>query len=156
MAAACKLQTFSSLATNLVRGDTNNADDVFVRDLRTGTTKRVSVGRRGAQGNDRSTFSFFGATRTITRDGRYVAFWSAADNLVPVDTNAVADVFVRDLLKGVTTRVSVSSAGTQGNGAPSTRPAISGDGRIVVFFSAASDFVPGDTNGVGDIFVHTR
>src|SRR4051794_23019469 len=79
---------FSSDASNLVAGDTNGTTDVFVRDLRAGTTKRVSVGQGGTQGNGGSGA---GIGRAITRDGRYVAFTSHATNLVPGDTNGYID-----------------------------------------------------------------
>jgi Tol biopolymer transport system component len=92
---------------------------------------------------------------SISATGRYVAFDSEATNLVPGDTNGVADVFVRDLAAGTTERVSVASDGTQANG-PSTAPKISRDGRFVVFKSDATNLVPGDTNGVTDVFVHDR
>ena len=140
---------FYSLATNLVAGDTNGAADVFVRDRLTGQTTRVSVSSAGAQGNGDS------SGQSVSADGRYVAFGSNASNLVGGDTNGTTDVFVHDNQTGETTRVSVSSAGVQGNGA-SGSPAISADGRYVVFFSLASTLVAGDTNGVSDIFVHDR
>src|SRR2546425_47262 len=81
------------------------------------------------------------------------AFWGHASNLVPGDTNGLADVFVHDRQTGTTTRVSVDSSGAQGN-AGSYDPSMSADGRYVVFTSDASNLVPGDTNGVSDVFVH--
>jgi Tol biopolymer transport system component len=90
---------------------------------------------------------------SISADGRYVAFSSSADDLVPGDTNHAADVFVRDRQTGAITRVSVDSAGVPGNG-PSGPTSISGDGRYVVFASDATNLVPGDTNKAGDIFRH--
>jgi Tol biopolymer transport system component len=92
---------------------------------------------------------------SVSGDGRYVAFSSDAPNLVAGDTNASADVFVRDRQTGVTERVSVKTNGTQANG-PSRGPAISPDGRFVAFESDATDLVPGDTNGQTDIFVRDR
>lgn len=91
---------FWSWSADLVPGDTNGTDDVFVRDLVAGTTVRVSVASDGAQGNAASSRPRIGA------DGRFVAFWSDASNLVPGDTNGVADAFVRDLFNGTTVRVS--------------------------------------------------
>jgi hypothetical protein len=88
---------FDSLATNLVPGDTNGTWDVFVRDRQTGSTERVSVDSTGAQGSGVSN------NASISADGRYVGFNSGATNLVPDDTNGVADVFVRDLLAGLPT-----------------------------------------------------
>ena len=140
---------FGSGAGNLVPGDTNGWDDVFVRDRQTGATERVSVSSTGTQANGISLVS------VISADGRYVAFFSDADNLVTGDTNGTADVFVHDLQTGLTERVSVSSAGAQGNG-ESYGPAISADGRYVAFFSLSIDLVTGDTNDVADIFVHDR
>jgi Tol biopolymer transport system component len=88
-------------------------------------------------------------------DGRFVAFDSAASNIVPGDTNNSFDIFVRDTLTNTTTRVSVDSAGNQGN-TSSGNPSISADGRFVAFISNASNIVPGDTNDETDIFVRDR
>ncbi len=137
---------FSSLASNLVPGDTNNSSDVFVRDRLTGTTQRVSLDSNGTPGNGTS------HTPSISADGRYVAFASGATNLVTGDTNGRADVFVRDLVQGTTQRVSVATGGGQAN-ASSDEPAISADGRFVSFDSEASNLFAGDTNGE-DVFVH--
>ena len=87
---------FQSEATNLVPGDTNSAPDVFVRDRKTGRTQRVSVRSDGAQGNGTS------AAPAISADGRFVAFYSDATNLVPGDTNDQGDVFVHDRQTGTT------------------------------------------------------
>ena len=137
---------FLSSATNLVGGDTNAASDIFVRDTVPGVTRRVSVGPGGRQANG------FSVEPALSADGRYVAFTSFATNLVSGDTNASADVFVRDRLSGVTRRVSVGAGGRQGDGG-SSEPALSADGRYVVFGSDASNLVAGDTNGVRDVFV---
>jgi Tol biopolymer transport system component len=141
---------FESDATNLVPGDTNQRADVFVHDRLTGSTARVSVATGGAQGAGDS-----GRPR-ISADGRYVVFDSEAPNLVPGDTNQSADVFVHDRLAGVTTRVSVATDGAQATGGDSTFPAISADGRVVVFQSEATNLVAEDTNDLRDIFVHDR
>jgi|GEM_PF-1585857 len=140
---------FQSYASNLVPGDTNGTWDVFVHDRLTGQTTRVSVASDGTQGNGDS------ECPSISADGRYVAFASLASNLVPGDTNGTWDVFVHDRLTGQTTRVSVASGGAQGNSG-SWCPSISADGRYVAFQSYASNLVPGDTNGVLDVFVHDR
>src|SRR5256712_380330 len=140
---------FDSVASNLVAGDTNAAFDVFVRDRKTGKTRRVSVDSHGAQGNGDS------FDPAISADGRFVAFDSVASNLVAGDTNAASDVFVRDRKTGKTRRVSVASHGTQGNGA-SFGPSISADGRFVAFTSAASNLVAGDSNEAYDVFVRVR
>jgi Tol biopolymer transport system component len=140
---------FESHASNLVVGDTNARGDVFVHDRQTGVTTRVSMESRGLQGNDNS------GGPSISSDGRFVAFMSFATNLVPGDTNAAPDIFVHDRQTGQTTRVSVDSGGLEGNGSAS-EPCISSTGRFVVFESIASNLVPGDTNNYRDIFAHDR
>ncbi len=141
---------FKSAATNLVRGDSNSAGDVFVRDRTRNTTVRVSISNAGSQGNAGSSDDDAPA---ISGDGRYVAFSSNADNLVANDNNGVTDIFAYDRQRGVIRRVSVASDGTEANGR-STYPAISGDGRFVAFRSEASSLVARDTNAQADIFVH--
>ena len=143
---------FASYATNLVAGDTNNAEDFFVHDCLTGITERVSVGSGGTQGDRRS--GNFSST-SVSADGRYVAFWSESTNLVPGDTNERPDVFVRDRVTGVTERVSVASDATQGDGYGGDA-AISEDGRYVTFQSDSTNLVAEDTNGNPDIFLHDR
>ncbi len=146
---------FDSYGSNLVAGDTYQTGDVFVRDHLLGTTERVSVGIGGADSNGSS------ARPSVSADGRYVAFHSWASNLVPGDTNGEADpqmgldVFVHDRLAGTTERVSVSSAGVEGN-SQAAAPSISADGRYVAFSSSASNLVADDTNGFMDVFVRDR
>jgi len=142
---------FHSIATNLVEGDTNNWQDVFVYDRQTDTTERVSVASDGTQANSHCNVN----TASISADGRYIVFDSAASDLVDGDTNGVADIFVRDRQTGITERVSVASDGTQGNG-HSGSASISADGRYISFGSIASNLVEGDTNETGDIFVYDR
>ncbi|RWN65759.1 MAG: hypothetical protein EOR99_20160, partial [Mesorhizobium sp.] len=101
---------FDSEASNLVAGDTNGARDVFVFDQQLGTTTRVSVDSAGGDANGHS------QSPSISADGRYVAFYSSASNLVAGDTNGATDVFVFDQQLGTTTRVSVDSAGGDANG----------------------------------------
>ena len=137
---------FQSYASNLVPGDTNNKNDIFVRDLSTNTTTRASVDSAGFQGNSDSLLP------SISADGRFVAFTSFASNRLPGDTNNRDNIFVRDLSTNTTTRVSVDSAGNQGN-SDSNNSAISADGRFVAFQSYASNLVPGDTNNRFEIFV---
>ncbi len=142
---------FESYARNLVPGDTNGTEDVFVHDRQTGVTERVSVGSSGAEGNYASLYP------SISSDGRYVAFVSGATNLVPGDTNGFGDIFVHDRQIGATTRASVDSAGAEGNGNIWIQFwAISSDGRYVAFDSEATNLVPGDTNGHYDVFVRDR
>jgi hypothetical protein len=140
---------FESYASNLMPGDTNGVRDIFVHDRQTGQTNRVSVASGGIQSNN------FSELASISADGRYVAFYSGASNLVPGDTNGAGDVFVHDRQTGQTSRVSVASDGMQGNSG-SLAPSISADGRYVAFHSIASNLVPGDTNGATDVFVHER
>src|SRR6266566_3635770 len=110
LSADGQLVAFASDASNLVAGDTNGAEDIFVHNLTTGQTARVSVDSAGTQGNGASFFP------VISADGQLVAFESLATNLVPGDTNGGRDIFVRDLTTGQTVRVSVDSAGIEGNG----------------------------------------
>jgi Tol biopolymer transport system component len=151
---------FTSDASNLVAGDTNGFGDVFVRDRDTDgdsifdevgavSTTRVSVDSSGAQSNGESYYA------AISADGGLVAFGSEASNLVAGDTNGYSDIFVRDRQAGTTSRVSLDSAGIQGN-AGSFAPTISGNGRYVAFHSLASNLVVGDSNGQGDVFVRDR
>jgi Tol biopolymer transport system component len=133
-----------------VPGDTNGWPDIFVHDRRTGKTRQVSVSSGGKQGNK------FSSGPAISADGRFVAFESYAANLVPGDTNGWYDVFVHDRQTGTTRRVSVSSAGVQSNGDSGWESvAISAHGRFVAFSSEATNLVPGDTNGVSDVFVRS-
>jgi Tol biopolymer transport system component len=150
---------FWSLADNLVVGDTNGVSDVFVHDRDpdgngvfdegNGVTRRVSLDSNGVQGNAGSW------PQALSADGRFVAFLSQATNLVSGDTNATIDVFVFDAATGVTTRESVDSSGSQGDG-DCSRCALSADGQVVVFVSASDDLVPGDMNGQSDVFVRDR
>jgi Tol biopolymer transport system component len=143
---------FESSASDLVPGDTNNATDVFVRDLVGGTTLLVTVSTNGGSANGVS------RSAVMTPDGRYVAFVSIAGNLVPGDTNGIADVFVRDLQARVTTLASVgatSATPPSGSGifqSSSESPDITPDGRYVAFYSSAINLVSG-VQTVGDIYV---
>jgi Tol biopolymer transport system component len=197
-----KYVAFFSSASNLVPGDTNGLEDVFVRDLTRGLTRRATQDTPGEEAVGRSGFR-----PALSKDGRYVLFTSDAGNLVPDDSNHVLDAFVRDLRYGITMRVSLDAddaqfaehtigGGISGNGRfvvfhtacacihntvgdvyvrdlkkgttrlvsvasdgtpadqPSSDATISGDGRYVAFQSAASNLVPGDTNGTTDVFRH--
>jgi Tol biopolymer transport system component len=139
---------FDSLATNLVEGDTNAQSDVFVRDLTLGTTLRVSLSGEGIEANG-SSFE-----PSISADGRYVTFTSAASNLVSDDTNGYTDIFVRDLVSGATEIVSWGIDGPA-NGR-SFEPALSPDGRYVAFTSQASNLVANDGSAFNDVFVRDR
>jgi len=132
---------FESSANDLVTGDTNNAADVFVRDLVGGVTLLVSVATNGGIADEAS------GSSAMTSDGRFVAFASRAGNLVTGDTNHIQDVFVRDLRSNVTTLVSVGAkSGT------SDAPDITPDGRCVAFYSTAPSLVPGQP-AVNDVFL---
>lgn len=144
-----RIVAFVSSASNLVAGDTNNYDDVFVHDRQTGQTTSLSVAIGGAQATGAS------LNPTISPDGRFVAFESTAYNLVPGDTNGWTDIFVRDRQTGQTTRVNVATGGAQANGpSHSSSIPISADGRFVAFASNAFNLVAEDTNGsTQDVFV---
>ncbi len=139
---------FESWGFNLVPADLNRAPDIFVHDRVTGTTERVSVSSAGGEGTPLG----HSYRATIAADGRHVAFESAAANLVSGDTNSAWDVFVHDRAAGTTERVSVTSAGTQGDG-DARYASLSGNGRMIVFQSAATNLVDDDVNGVIDVFV---
>lgn len=131
---------FSSVATNLVLGDTNLAEDVFVHDRHSGQTQRVSISSQGLQGIGRCGLStdpgqgLGGEAHrpSISANGRFIAFESNFCNLVIGDTNLARDVFVHDRKRGTTERVSVSSDGSE-LAADSLNPAISPNGRFVLF-----------------------
>jgi hypothetical protein len=140
---------FESSASNLVAGDTNGVDDVFVRNMNNTTMTRVSVTTGGGQLNGSS---FLG---TISYNGQVVAFSTDATNVGPIDTNGQTDVFARNLQTGVTSGISFATTGQGGalGNDLSTAPNISGDGTIVSFLSHANNWDATDTNGVSDIYV---
>jgi len=148
---------FHSTAPDLVAGDTNIASDVFVYDRVGRTTERVSVASGGKQANGSS------MQPAISDDGRFVAFLSAAGNLTAdADVAGTYDVFVHDRQTGETRRVNPpasENAAPQPDGMPPINwqcdhVSISGDGRYVAFTTSAPHLVDGDTNRVGDVFVH--
>jgi Tol biopolymer transport system component len=143
------LVVFASAAPTHVAGDGNGRADVFVHDLASGSTARVSTSGEGGDADGASTHP------VISADGRWVAFVSSASNLVAGDHNGRPDIFLHDLRDGATARISLGPAGAEADGA-SQWPAIDGDGARVVFRSAAANLVPGDTNGVADAFVYDR
>lgn len=144
--------SFASVASTLIPGDTNGAVDVFVHDLETGQTKRVSVASDGTEGNAPTIRS------SISADGRFVTFNSYASNLVPGDTNDVVDTFVHDRHNGTTSRVSLTTDGaeTPFGSADQDIPYLSHDGRYVIFGSYANTLAPGDNNEEEDIYLHDR
>jgi Tol biopolymer transport system component len=150
---------FESVA-DLVVDDTLGFLDIYVHDRDfdgNGTydeaggiiTVRVSVHSDGTEGNEAS------GAPSISADGRYVAFESLSTNLVAPATNGNVHIFVRDLLAGTTTLVSVDSTGAEGDN-NSNFPSISDDGRYVAFESLSTNLVVGDTLGFSDVFVHDR
>jgi Tol biopolymer transport system component len=152
ISATGRYVAFASSATDLVPGDTNPLEDIFVRDMQSGTTTRVTLDANGGDPNQGTRHA------RISADGRHVVFATSASDLVPNDGNGLEDVFVRDLGAGSTTRASVDTTGSDANGASGSTflfspPAIDADGSRVVFFSAASDLVPMDGNGFSDVFV---
>jgi Tol biopolymer transport system component len=154
LSADGRFVVYQSTHTNLVAGDTNGVTDVFVRDRQLMTNERVSVASDGSEASGGNSFS-----PSITPDGRYVAFISLADNLVQGDTNGECDYFVHDRETSITERVNVRTDGGQATGQITCgfHPAVmSEDGRFVIFDTAASNLVPGDTNGTTDVFLHDR
>jgi hypothetical protein len=165
---------FASAATNLVTGDTNGVDDIFLRDTCIGatgactpTTQRVSIGNDGGQASGPSSDPQINpgvpASDGTNYHGRFVAVVSSAGNLVAGDTNGVADVFIRDTcansscIAPATVRVSLTSTGGQIVGAPSTSPDfLRWDGEVLAFVTAADGVVPEDTNGVSDVYVRRK
>lgn len=146
ISAAGDLVAFHSYASDLVPNDTNNTSDVFIRSIEYGVTLRVSTAIDGTEANGPS------YDPSISADGRYIAFSSAASNLVPDDTNGKTDIFVRDLKANTLIRVSAHSKGAEAND-HCYFPDISADGRFVVYKSAATNLVEDDTNGKVDIFI---
>src|SRR5262249_23101538 len=132
---------FDSIASNLVPGDTNDDTDVFVRDLATGTTTRVSLTAAGGQAAGLS------GQAAIAADGRFGVFWRSA-RLTPDDTNDRFDLYERDRVAGTTVLVSKPAGGgaSQGTFIAWSPPAVSADGTRVAFQSDAPDLVSGDTN----------
>jgi predicted RNA-binding protein with TRAM domain len=138
---------FASMASNLVANDSNGSTDTFIHDRKKHKTRRVSVRKGGGQAN------FGGAVGSASADGRFVAFKSFSSNLVSGDSNSVDDVFVKDRKNGKVRRVSVANNGAQSNGSSTSEKfAMSADGRFVVFWSFATNLVPGDGNSAPDIF----
>jgi Tol biopolymer transport system component len=138
---------FYSAATNLVPNDTNKKADVFLFDVQTKKSIRVSVGPKGAQANGHSTMPY------VSADGNLVAFCSDATNLIPKHSGHRSQVYAYDVKAKKTFCVSVNPQGKPGNG-ESYPVAMSCNGRFIVFSSRASDLVPNDTNKCADVFVY--
>ena len=140
---------FGSNASNLVENDTNNAQDLFLFDQTNGSVERVSTANGGGQSNN------FSSDPEISADGRYVAFSSAASNLVENDNNNRSDIFVLDRTDGSVEKISNGTGGDDADGG-SFAPQFSADGRYIAFDSAASNLVDGDNNGERDVFLYSR
>jgi Tol biopolymer transport system component len=153
LSADGRLVAFQSYSSDLVANDNNEAIDVFIRDLQTGTTRLISVNQSGTGsgigGGEWSRLSF-------SADGRFLAFSSGAGDLVANDTNFTEDVFVRDLQTGKTTLMSVNLLGKDSGDYNSNEAVLSADGRFVLFSSRATDLVPTDSalpNNNPNVFV---
>jgi Tol biopolymer transport system component len=146
MSADGRFVVFTSWASNLVPNDTNGTFDVFVRDLQTGATSRANVASDGSQASGGAVAS------SISANGRFVAFFSDATNLVEGDTNGAVDAFVHNFQTGETDRVSVAFDGSQADQGGS-QPSVSDDGCFVAFESGSS-LVPGC--GTGQVFIRDR
>lgn len=143
---------FTSNSTELTLDeDTNGLEDIFMKDMLTGKTVRISETASGGQATDES--NHWGSLRpVVSADGRFVVFESYADNLVSNDKNNWSDVFLKDTHTGAVTRISTNSAGGESHGTISDA-SMSADGRYIAFISTANDLVAGDTNNTPDVFV---
>lgn len=148
LSADGRFVAFTSLASNLVPGDTNENTDVFVKDLRTGRVTLVSADAAGNVGDVGSE----SGKASISADGRYVAFDSGATNLLPDTSNGGRQVFVKDLRTGKLTLASADAAGIKGDRS-SAAAAISPNGRFVAFSSFADNLVAGDAGLTENLFV---
>lgn len=138
--------TFTSYASNLVENDTGDFADIFVRDRLLNITQRLSVSNTSEEGNDDS----YGSS--ISSDGRYVAFYSYANNLVENDTNGFSDIFVFDRTSNTIKRINIPSNGEEAN-SDRYEPIISADGNFIAFTSEANNLVQNDDNNASDVFV---
>jgi WD40 repeat protein len=161
MATDASAVCFYSAATNLISNDFNSKNDVYLHDLNTGITSRVSADPSGNDANGPSILP------RMSSDGRFIVYRSGANNLVANDTNGFVDAFVFDRASGLNDRVSIDSYGNESNNDSFTVPnpggvaiqtygGISTDGQFVIFDSQASNLVDNDTNGVTDVFIHNR
>ncbi len=149
ISGAGRTVVFHSCAFNLVSNDTNNVQDVFAYDRDTGEVRRVSVHTDGTQANDVS------GDPSVSGDSQIVAFWSHANNLIEGDDEGWTDIFLHDQGARATWRITVNSFGEGGNG-NSQYPAVSNDGRYVVYESDASNLTPGDNGIYRDVFLLDR
>ena len=140
---------FQSSAPDLVPGDSNGVDDVFLHEIATGLTTVVTV---AADGN---VAAAGGSFPQVSGDGRFVAFQSTSDDFGPTDTNGMLDVYVRDTVAGTNERISLAWD-EQEVLFDSSVSSITEDGSRVVFSSVSGELTPGDANGVQDVFVRDR
>ena len=140
---------FTSQASNLVSADQNSASDIFLFNRQAGSLEIISISSTGEPGNGAS------FQPSISADGSLMAFASLASNLDKNDTNGLADIFIRDLSKEKTERISQALEGAQPDGW-SDQPAISGNGRFIAFRSAANNLAPDDDNPGDDIYLYDR
>lgn len=141
--------TFSSLASNLVVGDTPGTWDVFCRDRVTGVTECMNLDIIGLP-------SAYGSVVVAqSGDGRFVAFLDGSPNLVPGGTSGWEQIYVRDRWLGQTELVTVATGGGLADD-QTFEPALSHDGRYVAFVSRASNLVAGDSPGTADVFLRDR
>jgi pimeloyl-ACP methyl ester carboxylesterase len=138
---------FASFASNLYPGSVLGTPGIYVHDIQAGTTTRIDLAPSGVPANGKSS-----CCASLSSDGRFVAFWSNASNLLPSATNG--GTFVFDTKAKTMFLASVASDGTPGNLQGPSTPQISADGRFVVFTSSSTNLVSGDTNGRPDVFVH--
>ncbi len=147
VSASGRWVAFESAADNLVPGDQNSLSDVFLRDRRNVTTKRISVSAGGAEGDGAS------SQASISGDGRWIAFSSSATNLVPGATGGLGNVYLYDRTSGALQRISNALGSANGGNDNSSEPRLSSDGSVVVFTSGASNLVSGDGAKV-DVFMY--
>jgi Tol biopolymer transport system component len=137
---------FYSEATNLDPADTDTAGDIYVKDLVTGEVMLASVSETGEKSNGWNEYP------AISADGTKVVFVSAATNLDPLDTDEVVDVYLKDLVTGDITVVTVSETGEKSDQF-AAEPHLSRDGTKVTFTTTATNLHPGDTDGILDVYV---
>jgi Tol biopolymer transport system component len=149
---------FATDAENIIPNDTNGCRDVVVHDLLLGTNLLVSANTNHLPANNFSTGPaiVFPTGSEISGDGRFVAFTSAATDLVPGDSNKSLDVFVRDMQTGLTTLISINTNGASPGNKDSYSPVISTDGRFVLFHSAATDLAPVSPSASDNLFLRDR
>ncbi len=141
-----RFATFTSSSNNLVDGDTNGRRDVFVYDSVLNRVSRLSVSNDGKQLDREST------ALDISADGRFILWKSEANTVVPGDSGFFYDIFVTDLVSGLTTILSLNSLGELQFG-DAVGAKMSKDGTQIVFVSEAANLSPNDTGRTKDVFV---